>query len=195
MRWYWIFLLTVYLSACSALTEEPGSGTDQPTPVVKAQLTARPTATGTQLEVLGTAPELENEVWLNVDRPLRLAGLRDRVVLLDMWTFGCVNCRNVISSLREWHTKYGEQGLVVIGDHYPEFSFEHDLENLIDAIRRLDIPYAVAQDNQGLTWRAYNNRYWPTLCLIDKKGRIRFLHIGEGGYGEIEAVIQELLAE
>ena len=84
---------------------------------------------------------------------------------------------------------------MVIGNHYPEFSFEHDLENLKDAIRRLDIPYAVAQDNQGLTWRAYNNRYWPTLYLIDKKGRIRFVHIGEGGYGEIEAVIQELLAE
>ena len=84
---------------------------------------------------------------------------------------------------------------MVIGNHYPEFSYEHDLENLKDAIRRLEIPYAVAQDNQGATWRAYKNRYWPTLYLIDKMGRIRYVHIGEGGYEETEAAIQALLAE
>ena len=84
---------------------------------------------------------------------------------------------------------------MVIGNHYPEFSYEHDLENLKDAIRRLDIPYAVAQDNQGLTWRAYKNRYWPTLYLIDKAGRIRYVHIGEGRYEETEVAIQTLLAE
>ncbi len=84
---------------------------------------------------------------------------------------------------------------MVIGNHYPEFSYEHDLENLKDAIRRLEIPYAVAQDNQGATWRAYKNRYWPTLYLIDKAGRIRYVHIGEGGYKETEAAIQALLAE
>jgi hypothetical protein len=101
----------------------------------------------------------------------------------------------VILSLRGWHAKYGEQGLVVIGNHYPEFSYEHELENLKDAIRRLEIPYAVAQDNQGATWRAYRNRYWPTLYLIDKAGQIRYVHIGEGAYGETEAAIQLLLAE
>lgn len=84
---------------------------------------------------------------------------------------------------------------MVIGNHYPEFSYEHDLENLKDAIRRLEIPYAVAQDNQGATWRAYNNRYWPTLYLIDKAGRIRYVHIGEGRYKETEAAIQALLVE
>ncbi len=90
---------------------------------------------------------------------------------------------------------YGQQDLIVIGNHYPEFSYEHDLENLKDAIRRLEIPYAVAQDNQGATWRAYKSRYWPTLYLIDKTGRIRYVHIGEGRYEETEAAIQALLAE
>jgi len=90
---------------------------------------------------------------------------------------------------------YGQQDLIVIGNHYPEFSYEHDLKNLKDAIRRLEIPYAVAQDNQGATWRAYKSRYWPTLYLIDKAGRIRYVHIGEGGYEETEAAIQALLAE
>jgi peroxiredoxin len=101
----------------------------------------------------------------------------------------------VIPSLREWYEKYGGQGLVLIGNHYPEFSYEADLDNLKDAITRLEIPYAVAQDNDGKTWRAYHNRYWPTLYLIDKRGHIRYKHIGEGNYAETEAAIQALLQE
>jgi len=101
----------------------------------------------------------------------------------------------VIPSLREWNQKYGDQGLVVIGNHYPEFSYEADLDNLKDAITRLEIPYAVAQDNDGQTWRAYQNRYWPTIYLIDKRGHIRYTHIGEGNYVETEAAIQALLQE
>jgi hypothetical protein len=101
----------------------------------------------------------------------------------------------VIPSLREWHTKYAEQGLVVIGNHFPEFNYEHDLNNLKDAIQRLNIPYAVAQDNDGATWRAYRARYWPTMFLIDKRGHLRYTHIGEGAYGETEQAIQDLLKE
>jgi len=97
--------------------------------------------------------------------------------------------------LREWHEEYQEQGLVVIGNHYPEFSHERDLENLKAAVRDLDIQYAVAQDNDGTTWRAYDNRYWPTLYLIDKKGNLRYLHIGEGAHTQTEAAIRSLLAE
>jgi len=97
--------------------------------------------------------------------------------------------------LREWHQTYMDQGLVVIGNHYPEFNRERDLDNLIEAIERLDVPYPVAQDNDGQTWRAYKNRYWPSLYLIDKWGRIRYTHIGEGAYEETEAAIQALLAE
>jgi len=97
--------------------------------------------------------------------------------------------------LREWHNAYKDQGLVVIGNHYPEFAHEHDLENLKNALVRLEITYPVAQDNDGTTWRAYKNRYWPSLYLIDKRGQIRYTHIGEGAYAETEAAIQMLLAE
>jgi hypothetical protein len=97
--------------------------------------------------------------------------------------------------LREWHNTYREQGLVIIGNHYPEFNHERDLANLKEALIRLDVPYAVMQDNEGQTWRAYDNRYWPTLYLIDKWGRIRYTHVGEGAYMITEAVIQALLAE
>ena len=101
----------------------------------------------------------------------------------------------MIPSLRGWHTQYADQGLVVIGNHYPEFGFERDLENLKEALVKLDVPYPVAQDNERKTWGAYNNRYWPTLYLIDKNGNIRYKHIGEGRYGETEAAIQALLSE
>ena len=97
--------------------------------------------------------------------------------------------------MREWHQKYQADGLVVIGNHYPEFDHERDLDNLREAVDRLDIPYPVAQDNDGQTWRSYNNRYWPTLYLIDKQSRIRYIHIGEGAYTETEAAIQALLEE
>jgi hypothetical protein len=101
----------------------------------------------------------------------------------------------VVPSLREWHEKYGDQGLVIIGNHYPEYASERDLDNLIAAVNKLDIRYAVAQDNNGDTWQAYQNRYWPTLYLIDKEGNIRYVHIGEGAYRKTESAIQALLAE
>jgi hypothetical protein len=101
----------------------------------------------------------------------------------------------VIPSLKEWDLKYRDQGLVIIGNHYPEFSYEEDLGNLKAKVLEYGIEYAVAQDNDGKTWQAYNNRYWPTLYLIDKQGRIRYVHIGEGRYDETEAAIQILLAE
>lgn len=101
----------------------------------------------------------------------------------------------MVPSLREWHAKYEDQGLVIIGNHYPEFNHERDLDNLISVVNELDIHYPVAQDNNGDTWRSYNNRYWPTLYLIDKWGNIRYIHIGEGAYRETESTIQALLAE
>jgi len=101
----------------------------------------------------------------------------------------------VIPSLKEWDQKYRDQGLVIIGNHYPEFSFEEDLTNLKAAVAEYGIQYAVGQDNDGATWQAYDNRYWPTLYLIDKNGHLRYVHIGEGRYKETEAAIQTLLAE
>lgn len=144
---------------------------------------------------LGPAPELTNDTWLNVDAPLRLADLHGKVVIVEMWTFGCINCQNVMPSLKEWHNQYKEAGLVIIGNHFPEFSYERDLENLKNAIVQNDIQYAVAQDNDGATWQAYKNIYWPALYLIDKQGHIRYIHIGEGNYKETEQNIQALLAE
>lgn len=176
-------LLAVFLFGCSSATD--GSSNLDSTTMLKT----------ISLPDLGLAPELTNETWLNVDAPLRLAELRGKVVLVEMWTFGCINCQHVIPSLKEWHKKYNEQGLVIIGNHFPEFSYEKDLNNLKDAIAENEIEYAVAQDNNGDTWRAYKNQYWPTLYLIDKQGHIRYIHIGEGRYRETEENIKALLAE
>lgn len=143
----------------------------------------------------GAAPEFTNESWLNTDTPLRLANLRGKVVLLDMWTFGCINCIHITPYVEAWHTTYAEQGLVVIGNHFPEFSYERDIANIRNALPELGITYAVTQDNGGVTWSAWANRYWPTIYLIDKQGRVRYTHIGEGGYDDTEAAIQALLNE
>lgn len=143
----------------------------------------------------GPAPELSNTVWLNTDQPLRLADLRGKVVMVEMWTFDCINCIHVIPYVRSWYEKYKDQGFVVIGNHYPEFSYEHDLDNLKAAVVRLDVPYPVAQDNDGVTWNAYNNHYWPAMYLIDKHGDIRYKTIGEGAYDRTEQAIVDLLAE
>ena len=144
---------------------------------------------------LGQAPELTNTVWLNTAAPLRLANLRGKVVGLEMWTFECINCQHVMPALKSWYAAYKDQGFVLIGNHYPEFSQEADLNNLKNAVAQDGIEYPVAQDNDGLTWNAYNNMYWPAFYLIDKRGRIRYVHIGEGAYDETEANIKSLLAE
>lgn len=149
----------------------------------------------TKLPDLGAAPELTNTVWINTPNPLRLADLRGKVVIVEMWTFGCINCRNVIPYLIDWHDKYSSEGLVIIGNHFPEFDHESVLSNLEQAVKDLKIPYAVAEDNQGNTWKDYNTRYWPSLYLIDKNGHIRYTHIGEGKYQETEDAIVSLLNE
>jgi thiol-disulfide isomerase/thioredoxin len=174
--------LALFLFGCSSATDRIS---EMDSPMLKTA----------SLPDLGMAPELTNKTWLNVDSPLRLADLRGKVVIVEMWTFGCINCQHVMPSLKEWHSKYKEQGLIIIGNHFPEFSYEKDLENLKTAIAEHGIEYAVVQDNDGDTWRAYKNNYWPTLYLIDKQGRIRYVHIGEGRYQETEENIQALLAE
>lgn len=183
-------LLTLVFFGCSARQEVASSPNEVQPPMDES---AMPKVAS--LPDLGVAPELTNDVWLNVNSPLRLADLRGKVVLIDMWTFGCINCQHVIPSLKEWNSRYSDQGLVVIGNHYPEFSYERDLENVKNAVADYGIEYAVAQDNNGATWRAYKNHYWPTLYLIDKQGHIRYVHIGEGQYAQTEKNIQALLAE
>ena len=144
---------------------------------------------------LGAAPELTNAIWLNTDSPLRLANLRGTVVALEMWTFDCINCRHVMPWLKSWYKTYKDQGFTIIGNHYPEFSFESDFNNLKSAVAHDEIEYPVAQDNDGVTWNAYHNIYWPALYLIDKRGHIHYVHFGEGAYNEIETNIKTLLAE
>ena len=147
------------------------------------------------LQNSGPAPELVGKTWLNTERPVRLADLRGRVVLIDMWTFGCQACQRSIVSLRGWHDKYHSQGLVIIGNHFPEFAREAELESLKQAVRQFGIRYPVLQDNDGVNWRAYNSRNWPTLYLVDKHGHLRYQHAGEGATAQTEAAIRKLLAE
>ena len=184
-----VLLLTGLLPAGCAGAPAAVSSPSQAAP----QVTPSPAVS--DLPDLGAAPELTNTVWLNSDGPLRLADLHGKVVLLEMWTFGCINCQHVIPSLKGWYDTYASQGLVIIGNHFPEFSYEGDLDNLKQAIADEGIQYAVAQDNDGATWRAYNNIYWPALYLIDKNGHIRYTHVGEGAYKDTEQAIQDLLAE
>jgi thiol-disulfide isomerase/thioredoxin len=145
--------------------------------------------------VYGPAVELRDQVWLNTDTPPRLANLRGQVVLLEFWAFDCIPCVPVLSNVRAWDTIYGDEGLSVIGIHYPKIAEEHSYDALASALVRLNITYPVAQDNDGLTWSAYGQQVWPTLTLIDKRGYIRYQQVGAGGYDAMEAAIQALIAE
>ena len=140
------------------------------------------------------APEFANiEHWLN-SAPLTMQQLRGNVVLVEFWTYACVNCVNTLPHVKQWYEKYKDQGLVVVGVHTPEFPFEKSTANVQAALKRFDIRYPVAQDNRYGTWSAYRNQYWPATYLIDASGRIVYRHDGEGRYQETEAAIQKLLA-
>jgi len=132
--------------------------------------------------------------WLNT-QPLKLENLRGKVVLIDFWTFTCINWRRTLPYIREWEAKYKDQGLIVIGVHTPEFSFEYKTENVSRSIKEMNIGYPVAMDNNYEIWRSFNNEYWPALYLIDAKGKIRYQKFGEGDYVESELQIQALLKE
>ena len=141
------------------------------------------------------APELiPGGVWFNSD-PLSLSKLRGKVVIIDFWTYSCINCQRTFPYLRDWWSKYQDKGLVIIGVHSPEFEFEKSEKNVAQAIKDFELTYPMMQDNDFATWRVYNNRYWPAKYFIDKDGYIRYTHFGEGAYDESEKVIQELLKE
>ena len=140
------------------------------------------------------APELLNKTWINSE-PLHLADLKGKVVMVEFWTFGCYNCRNVQPYIKQWHSKYSDQGLVVIGVHSPEFGHEANVDNVRDYVRKNGIDYAVAIDNDFATWKSYDNHYWPARYMIDKHGILRNVYIGEGDYTQNEKEIQALLAE
>lgn len=147
-------------------------------------------------EGLQKAPELAGiSGYFNAKEGLKISDLKGKVVLVDFWTYSCINCIRTLPHLIEWDKKYRDTGLVIIGVHTPEFDFEKKPENVQDAIEKFGVEYAVVQDNEHKTWNAYANRYWPHKYLIDSNGYIVYDHIGEGGYIETEKKIQELLIE
>jgi thiol-disulfide isomerase/thioredoxin len=189
------------LAACGS----GSGGTEQvpePSPVAGD---ATPTAEGSAqpAELTGytgggvgdTAPEFTGITnWINSD-PLTMEELRGKVVLIDFWTYTCVNCIRTMPYLREWQAKYADHGLVLIGMHAPEFEFEKVTENVVRAAEEFGLVYPHAQDNNFLTWRAYRNQFWPSKYMVDAQGVVRYTHSGEGGYDETEEMIRELLTE
>jgi cytochrome c biogenesis protein CcdA/thiol-disulfide isomerase/thioredoxin len=157
-----------------------------------------PDAKRSGLPLLGTAPEfVDNQRWFNTpgDRPLTLRSLRGRVVLVDFWTYTCINCLRTLPYLTAWDRTYRRDGLTIVGVHSPEFPFEKDAGNVEEAIERNGIHYPVVQDNDLATWSAYGNQYWPAEYFVDARGRVRFVHYGEGEYEKKEQIIRELLRE
>jgi cytochrome c biogenesis protein CcdA/thiol-disulfide isomerase/thioredoxin len=144
----------------------------------------------------GAAPEFTGvNKWLNTEKELTLSELKGKVVLVDFWTYTCINCIRTLPHVTSWYEKYKDQGFVIVGVHTPEFEFEKKTENVQEAIKQYNITYPVAQDNDFETWNAYNNRYWPAHYLIDAQGNVREIHEGEGNYEETEKAIQQLLKE
>jgi len=140
------------------------------------------------------APDINNQTWLN-SAPLHLSDLKGKVVMVEFWTFGCYNCRNVEPYVKAWHKKYRDRGFVLIGVHSPEFNYEREIEKVQHYLRDHEIDYPVPIDNDFSTWNLYGNRYWPAMYLIDKSGVVRYQRVGEGGYQEIDQMIQSLLQE
>ena len=147
------------------------------------------------LPVEGRLPSLAGATgWLN-SPPLDVQGLRGKVVLVDFWTYSCINCLRALPHVRQWYERYRDHGLVVIGVHAPEFAFERDPDNVRKAVADLKVDYPVAIDNDFAIWRGFNNRYWPAHYFIDAEGRIRAHHFGEGNYAQSEQIIRQLLRE
>src|SRR5438132_10788182 len=140
------------------------------------------------------APAFAEGKWINSD-PLTIEKLRGRVLLVEFWTFACYNCRNTLPSIKSWDAKYRDRGLTIVGVHTPELTEEYNLDNLRREVPSLGIKYAVVTDNDYKTWKAYNLEAWPTIFVIDKQGRIRWQHVGEGRYEETEGAIKMLLEE
>jgi cytochrome c biogenesis protein CcdA/thiol-disulfide isomerase/thioredoxin len=152
-------------------------------------------ATENDLDDFGPAPEFAGlESWLNSE-PLTMAGLRGKVVVIDFWTYSCINCLRTLPYLKRWDEAYRDKGLVLVGVHSPEFAFERVESNVEDAVERLGVEYPVALDNAFGTWTAWGNRYWPAKYFVDRAGHVRYAHFGEGDYEGSEEVIRTLLAE
>jgi thiol-disulfide isomerase/thioredoxin len=192
-------LLNTIPSYSNALTKiESGSGVTNALSKLKGTKSIPSTVSGSQSGLFNaneTAPEIRGiQKWLNTSGPQTLASLKGKVVLVDFWTYSCINCLRTLPHVEAWYNKYHSSGFEVIGVSTPEFAFEKDPGNVSSAIKRYGIPYPVALDNDYKTWNAYNNQYWPAEYLIDATGKIRRTEFGEGNYGESEQAIRTLLA-
>ena len=184
-----------------APTTAPATPADTPTPI-PSKPAAEPAVAAASHAVVTpatgdepTVPEITRiSSWINSD-PFTFESQRGKVVLVDFWTYTCVNCIRTLPYLKAWHEKYADAGLVIVGVHTPEFEFEKDRENVINAAEEFGVEWAIAQDNDFGTWRAFRNRYWPAKYLVDKDGLIRYTHFGEGAYDETELWIRGLLEE
>ena len=192
-------LLNAIPSYSNALTKiESGSGVTKALSKLKGSKSVPTTVSGNQSGLFNaneTAPEIRGiEKWLNTSGPQTLASLKGKVVLVDFWTYSCINCLRTLPHVEAWYNKYHSSGFEVIGVSTPEFAFEKDPGNVSRAIKQYGIPYPVALDNNYKTWNAYNNQYWPAEYLIDATGKIRRTEFGEGNYPESEQAIRTLLA-
>jgi len=181
------------------LTHSPISSTKLEEKLIPSKDTNSPSSNGKSETMFNVAPYAAPELrgvasWINSD-PLSLANLKGKVVLIDFWTYSCINCIRTQPYLNSWHDKYKDEGLVIIGVHAPEFAFEKITSNVQDAVNTARINYPVALDNHFSTWKAYDNQFWPAKYLIDKDGQVRYTHFGEGEYDETESAIQALLKE
>ncbi len=148
------------------------------------------------LPKLFQAPEIKGLAnWINSDPIKSMKQLRGKVVLIDFWTYSCINCIRTLPHVQTWHKRYSEDGLVVLGIHAPEFDFEKKFNNVKKAVEQYGLTYPIALDNGFKLWRSYRNRYWPAFYLIDKQGKVRYTHFGEGRYNETEKNIVQLLEE
>ncbi len=140
------------------------------------------------------APSITASRWLN-SKPLDNSALKGKVVLVEFWTYGCYNCRNVEPYVKQWYSSYQQQGFEIVAVHSPEFEHEADIGNISAYLKRNKISYPVAIDNDFAIWKRYSNRYWPAMYLVDKQGMIRYYHFGEGRYQQTESMIRRLLQE
>ena len=184
--------------AANGSSDCEGAGTSKLDPVAHDASQATLLAAAHKLPVLGTAPEFtETQDWFNTpgDKPLTLSSLRGRVVLVDFWTYTCINCIRTLPYLKAWNAAYAKDGLTIVGVEAPEFEFEKNAANVANAIDQFGLRYPVVQDNDMGTWNAYGNEYWPADYLIDAKGKVRYATFGEGDYDKTETAIRALLTE
>ena len=146
------------------------------------------------VEPFPATPDFAPGTWINTD-PLTIKGSRGRVMLIEFWTFGCYNCRNTLPYVKGWYERYGSNGLIVVGVHSPEFDEEKKIENVRREVKSLGIRFPVVTDNEYVTWKAFKVEAWPTIFVLDKTGRVRWSHVGEGAYDQTEQIIQKLLEE